>query len=143
MRITESQIRELVREVLNESRTEHDMLAKQYAKGSIKSFASAVPGLGAALELISQGFRAKGALNIDALIDLQSQIPQFMKACVLFCDMLSRHRFSEDQLGRDIIRDLFNQALKDGGASNYELVRKVRGEAGEHGRIDPSNMQGK
>ena len=96
MRITESQIRELVREVLNESETEHAQHAKEYALGSIKSFASAVPGLGAALELISQGFRAKGALNIDELIDLQSQIPQFMKACALFCDYLSKERFSED-----------------------------------------------
>ena len=139
MKITESQIRELVREVLNESRTEHDMLAKQYAKGSIKSFASAVPGLGAALELISQGFRAKGALNIDALIDLQSQIPQFMKACALFCDFLSKERFSEDQLGRDIILDLFNKALDKAGASNYMLVRSGSGEAGEHLALDPSN----
>tara|TARA_B100000427_G_C15499538_1_gene591375 strand:- start:1560 stop:1988 length:429 start_codon:yes stop_codon:yes gene_type:complete len=139
MRITESQIRALVREVLNESRTEHDMLAKQYAKGSIKSFASAVPGLGAALELISQGFRAKGALNIDALIDLQSQIPQFMKACVLFCDFLSKERFSEDQLGRDIILDLFNEALRESKATNYMLVRSGSGEAGEHPALDPSN----
>ena len=146
MRITESQIRALVREVLNESiegdRAKNIKDATKKAAGDLAgNLADSIPVVGQALQLFKQALNVKDAYKVNKLIKFQSQIPQFMEACVVFTDNLKNYDFSEGSVSEDIIVSLFNKALSKCGASKYKLVRDVSGEAGEHERIDPSILQ--
>ena len=144
MRITESQIRALVREVLNENIEDEQRLnikgaSKRVAGDLAGNLADSIPIVGQALQLFKQALNVKDAYKVNKLIKFQSQIPQFMKACVVFTDYLKNYDFSQGSINEDIIKALFNQALKNSGATNYELVRSGSGEAGEHLALDPSN----
>ena len=91
MRITESQIRALVREVLNESIEDEQRLnikgaSKRVAGDLAGNLADSIPVVGQALQLFKQALNVKDAYKVNKLIKFQSQIPQFMKACVAFTD---------------------------------------------------------
>jgi hypothetical protein len=145
MRVTESEIRELVREVLNESQVNPDDYTSRYVdksvKGSISQAArlglSAIPYGEAVLNIFDMIDTGRGIRNQIKKSDWQSEIPGFMNAIEDFMEFLNSKELNINP-GEDIIVSKFNKALKDSGCS-YRIARKTKsGEAGEHKALDLS-----
>lgn len=151
MRVTESQIRELVREVLNEATVDPDDYKSRYIdkglKGSISQAArlglSAIPYGEAVLNIFDMINTGRGIHNQIKKSDWQSQIPGFINAIDKFMKFLNSKELNISP-GEDIIVSKFNKALEDSGCS-YRIYRENKsGEAGEHLalKLDDSEMEG-
>ena len=137
MRVTESQIRELVREVLNESYEENLRDAKKFGGHALDIASSAIPYA----DLVKSVFKIKqdvqGSLNQRELNRLQMSIYPFIEACQRFLEEVNKEQTLKHS-GEDLVMTLFNKCLND-SKSNYKLSRVGdRTQAGEHPALDPS-----